>query len=759
MKSHVGLLTRPATRWVGVSMLLASAGLVGLVGMQCPPAGDGDVPGMITEDTTLETLILAAGETLTVENGAVLRVTGDSTIDGTIEALDGLLTLILEGAATINGTLKSTAGDSALGDDDSLSDQPFGINLIVGDGEVTIGEDAIFDTSGNLVVSDDETVLDMTPGEFFDQVEDVASDEMTTLVPLPPDDPAFDEASQPAPNQKIARQQSGASLPPILIQGTWPPAGVASPPGDKSVIIFRFNGNRTLNLGNWTVNGPPAPNGDDDDASANPGNAGNGGNGKNGMRLNVWNNGGPINVVGAVVFNLADGGDGGEASSVCGDATGGDGGKSGNFRMTASGGIDLTNGTLVINPGLSGNGGAATVTKGAAGAAGCPGAMGDGGEATGGNGADNNKRIYVRGNVTALANISLGFLIAGDGGAATSEACDGGPGIACCDGGPGGNAGATGGNGGGASLNVGGFPITVSTVFAGDGGTATATGGNGGPGGDCKFFDAGDGGDGGAAEATGGSGGDASNTAGPSVGGNGGDASGTGGDGGSGGDSGFGTPGAGGDLGTGTANAGPAGAGGTAGTAGEADGSDGGPGAAGGALAVRLFCLPFGFLVDGSGVVDPGPHQGPVFADDNTTEIGDVTIDLAGTTLESQLLSNSNPVDQLGLQSGAMLTIDVSSLNLTDGTEAGEIGGIRIEPLFGNGVDEANPLVVQALDANGEVLDQQNVTSLADNFANPSQAESVDVLFNLNGAVVDRFQLTTPPNSFVTLIRIYILDP
>ena len=75
-------------------------------------------------------------------------------------------------------------------------------------------------------------------------------------------------------------------------------------------------------------------------------------------------------------------------------------------------------------------------------------------------------RIFVRGNVAGVGNISIGAVTAGDGGAATATACDGGPGLPCCDGGPGGAASATGGKGGDASLNLGGSAITAVGVLA-----------------------------------------------------------------------------------------------------------------------------------------------------------------------------------------------------------------------------------------------------------------------------------------------------
>ena len=98
--------------------------------------------------------------------------------------------------------------------------------------------------------------------------------------------------------------------------------------------------------------------------------------------------------------------------------------------------------------------------KGAAAAAGCPGGSGAGAPATGGAGGANRKRLFVRGSVNGLENVTIGTLSGGAGGEATATGCDRGSGSACCDGGVGGDATATGGTGGEASLNVSGLPVT-----------------------------------------------------------------------------------------------------------------------------------------------------------------------------------------------------------------------------------------------------------------------------------------------------------
>jgi hypothetical protein len=706
-----------------------------------------DGTGDISTDVTVETLTVAAGETINVRDDAVITVTGDATVDGTLSAESSRLTLIVGGDLTLGGTLTSaSANGNDVDDTAGFTAQPTGVQVVV-NGTLTMTENTVIQTDGHIVMTDDSDVLSQTPEQLFDEVEDLSADDETlsTFVPLPPDHEDFDDGG----GQFAKSRHRAGTLPPITISGTWPNAGDPVPPGDRPVVVFRFNGNRDLDLTNWTVNSPSAPDGDD--ADPNMGTAPRPG--KNGLRLNIWNNGGPINA-NNVVFNLADGGNGGDDSSACGTATGADGGKSGNFRMTASGGINF-NGPVTINPGVSGSGGAATVTQGAAGAAGCPGADGDGADATGGRGAANTKRLRVRGTVNGLNNLTMGDLLAGDGGDATATACNGGDGIACCDGGPGGDATATGGAGGDASLNVGTLPINVGDVFGGDGGAATGTGGTGGNGGDCKFLDAGDGGDGGAATATSGAGGNASG-GGIALGGDSGDASATGGNGGNGGDSGFGTPGAGGGAGAGTATSSAAGTGSQGGTVGAAAGNPGNPGNPGGAMAVTLWCVPvLNFVMQDPGPIDPGLRMGPVLSEDESTEVGQIEIEFVDTGTEfNYQLSNEEPPN-VGIGDGR-LDIIVDSLQLADG-EAGVIGGIRVVPLLGFNISPERPLQVTAVDAEGQVLGTYNFEEIPNNVS-VTEPQALEALFEVEASVAV-FQIAVPFDAFVTIDRIYLLDP
>lgn len=708
----------------------------------------------ISADESMESFIVEAEDVVLVENNARIAIAGETRIEGLVLARTGRVTIEAMGDLTISGSIRAV--DSDLEEIDPaipLGEQPTGIVIVVGAEAATFEESAVLETNGNVVITDNAEVVDQTPEELFDEVEDVSGDDLPTLVPLPEDNPAFDTLKAVEINGDPTAQQ--AMLPPVTIGGTWPPPGAAPVPGDKPVVIARFAGPRDVNLDGWTVNGPPAPPGRDTDNSMDAGMSATGRGGRNGMRLNIRNNGGGINIVGTVTLNLTDGGAGGDATAVCASATGGDGGNAGNFRMTASGGVNLSGGMLVINPGSGGAGGNATVTAGPAGAAGCPGEAGDNSTATGGNGANNRKRLLVRGNVTSPTNIAIGPLGGGAGGMADATACDGGDGIACCDGGSGGTATARGGDGGDASLNVSGLAIATGLVTGGAGGAATTTGGAGGNGGDCKFDDGGDGADGGAATATGGMGGDAANSgSGGAAAGSGGDATATGGDGGNGGDSGLGEPGEGGSGGTATATPGAAGMGSTAGSAGTPDPADGFNGAAGGDIPIFIFCFPFNFLPTVPGPIQPGPTEGPIFADDGVTELGTLPIEFV--PMEGAQYERGRDPDHIGIWNGVLL-INAAGLSLDEG-QPGIVAGLRIEPLDAPGINENNPVIVEALNAEGQVIDTVALTSIPRNIGSTGAPETVDALFETSVSV-SAFRVVFPPNAFVTITRFYLIDP
>ncbi len=703
-------------------------------------------------EVTVESLNVAAGTSAEITNNAVVTVSGDATVDGTLFARSGRIRLRVGGNLTINGTIRAVDAEGVADDEARLADQTGGIQVLVGSGVVTIGSTAVFNASGPILITDDEALLERTPAEMFDEVEDVSADTMPTLVPLPEGNPAFGGGA-PGKVNIGPRLQDGV-LPPVTVSGVWPPGGAPPPPGDRPILILRFNGARDLNLDNWTVNGPAAPAGAAADQTADPGANAGGARGRDGLRLNIRNDGGPIRIVNNVVFNLANGGDGGAATSVCATATGGNGGNSGNARLTAAGGIDISEGTLTINPGRGGNGGEARVELGASGAAGCPGQTGRSATATGGRGGDNTKQIFVRGNVEGLANVVIGSLDGGFGGDATAFGCDGGEGDSCCDGGAGGSATATGGRGGSASLVVGDSGVASTSVTGGDGGESTAFGGNGGDGGGCKLEDGGDGGGGGKATSIAGAGGGASHDAGPATGGNGGDANSLGGEGGNGGDSGLGDPGIGGAGGVGVATAGGGGAAAAAGSAGEATPVDGEDGADGGDITVTLYCIDFRFLGEGSDSLDPGEHEAPVFDTDDTTQLGTVTVTFVDE-FGASFARSDTPVSHVGLD-GATLEIDVSSLALE--LPSGVVSGLQIAPLYGVNIAQARPLEIHAFDRLGQTIGTRAFTEIPDNQGSFDDPTPLNAEFAVEESVTT-FRIVVPPQTFVTIIRIYLVDP
>ena len=88
------------------------------------------------------------------------------------------------------------------------------------------GANSGLETTGNIIITDDETILVKTPQDYFDEVETIGTDGLPTLVPLPPDNEAFDSQTKITPLPKAAQGATG----PITVSGTWPPAGAASPP-------------------------------------------------------------------------------------------------------------------------------------------------------------------------------------------------------------------------------------------------------------------------------------------------------------------------------------------------------------------------------------------------------------------------------------------------------------------------------------------------------------------------------------------------
>lgn len=161
------------------------------------------------------------------------------------------------------------------------------------------------------------------------------------------------------------------------------------------------------------------------------------------------------------------------------------------------------------------------------------------------------------------------------------------------------------------------------------------------------------------------------------------------------------------------------------------------------------------FLNTIGGAIPPGERQGPVSDDETGERVGVIDIEFVAED-DPTYQSSDDPVPHVGIGNGT-LAIDVSSLRLESGV-AGAVAGMRIEPLSAIGISEANPLVIQAVNADGEVLDTQSLSELPNNSENPENPQGVDVAFELNEAVSE-IRNVAPPGSFVTLIRVCLLDP
>lgn len=205
-------------------------------------------------------------------------------------------------------------------------------------------------------------------------------------------------------------------------------------------------------------------------------------------------------------------------------------------------------------------------------------------------------------------------------------------------------------------------------------------------------------------------------------------------------------------------SAGTAGAGGSAtnaGADGQVDANDG-TGGADGVLdgAFTIYCIPLPFFVQPDpGAIAPGMKEGPVLDQDGITEVGRITIDfLPGDTVNYQ---RGESPDHIGIGNGMLDTL-VSSLQLAQAP--GEIGGLRIEPLQGFAIDEANPLTVQALGAGGEVLGTATFSMIPDNFGATGELQTIDALFG-DGLSIETFRIIAPDGTFITIIQVYLLDP
>ncbi len=441
-------------------------------------------------------LAVAAGEIKTVENGDILKISGNLTVDGEIMCSGGGLFIEVAGDANINGQLTCERAD-----DIPDADADSGIALVVG-GALTMGENAKLETNGHVQLLDDASLLSTTRDQFSALYGEAAQDtgEGVRVGPFITKDMAATTTSFRPDNMNKTALVKAANA----AGKDWTITGnltVDTPPRwRQQITIVKFSNLHNLTIRNFSLLGPDGSNGQDDTGQNC---AARGGNGQDALRFLV-------DVPDLKIDNfdlwLGSGGLGGNAFTrkdcFPGVATGGDGGQAGNFKLIGHDGIDIV-GAFSIYPGKAGDGGSATAWGGD----GESGKAGGDATAQGGNAENNEKAIRAQGSVNGTTLIAIDSMSGGFGGNASAYGGRGGDGLKdkSMDGGAGGNAKAVPGDGGDARIVLAGNGA-VRTPGAsdtggdagsvhdrggrgGDGsvGSATIAGGNGGQGGDGIF--------------------------------------------------------------------------------------------------------------------------------------------------------------------------------------------------------------------------------------------------------------------------------
>jgi len=448
---------------------------------------------VISADTTINgDYTVESGQRYLLRSGATLTVEGSLTIDGSMSCEDGPLRLVVHGDLSINDELRCETNASQNG-----------IRIVAGE-SVNISGDAEIVSNGSVQFAESEGLLATSDAEIEALYQDAATDTGTGPRVGPLSDEGTAVTSFPAVKSRISKSgrinifdlipSAQATSHTVVLGGriTVP----TPPPGVRQVIVFNFPTAVGAEIRNLELTGPDGRAGEDDKGN---GCTARGKDGEDAFRFLAYAGNLTVNNF---TLTMGSGGKGGDAETTkdCdpGTATGGKGGKGGNFKMVAGNEFQIT-GAFVVNPGKGGAGGAAI----AHGKDGGSSEKGGDATATGGAGADNNKKLGVEGSVAGTENVQIGSLDGGPGGDATANPGKGGDGLACKPGGPGGKGTATGGKGGDAKLILAGSAVRAqgATDSGGDGGDAKTHGGNGGKGGDCPDGAGGNGGDGGSATA------------------------------------------------------------------------------------------------------------------------------------------------------------------------------------------------------------------------------------------------------------------
>src|SRR3989344_214317 len=470
--------------WIVVALIIVAAGAIWFFTKR--------PTDVISADTTINgDYTVESGRRYLLKGGAALTVEGNLMVNGSMTCEDGPLRLVVKGDLVVNDELKCESNTAQNG------------IHIVAEQSLIIDGDAEIVSSGSVQFAESENLLADSEAELEALYQDAA----TGTGPGQRVGPLADEESvamsAPVVRAFGARVKSGGfSLLPraqatshtVVIGGRF--VIPTPPPGVRQIVVVNFPTAVGAELRNLEITGPDGRPGADDKGNSC---TARGKDGDDAFRFLAY--AGNI-TVNNFTLTMGGGGKGGDAETTkdCdpGIATGGKGGKGGNFKMIAGNQFRIT-GAFVVNPGKGGAGGAAI----AHGKDGGPSEKGGDATATGGAGADNNKKLGIEGSVAGTENVQIGSLDGGPGADATANPGKGGDGLACKPGGPGGKGTATGGKGGDAKLTLAGSAVRApgATDSGGDGGDAKTHGGNGGKGGDCPDGAGGNGGDGGSATA------------------------------------------------------------------------------------------------------------------------------------------------------------------------------------------------------------------------------------------------------------------
>ncbi len=411
-------------------------------------------PEIIFSDTVVKgDYAVEKGQRIALAEGATLTVEGNLDIEGRLSCQAGPLRVIVQGDLNVSGEIVCDDGDIQLVERKEL--------LAVSAEQIgDLYEEAAKDAGGGQRV-----------GPFKGEEEQARSDS-TNFSELNPSDVSkfsFLIKAQAASHTAVVTGKVAVGTP---------------PPGVKRIVVFNFPTAAGLQIKDLELEGPAGrPGADDKGVSC----TAKGKDGEDAFRFLAYAGNLTVNNF---TLKLGSGGKGGDAETTkdCdpGMATGGASGQSGNFKMIAGNEFKIT-GAFIIEPGKGGRGGDAVAHGKDVG----PSQKGGDATASGGKGADNNKKLGISGTVAGTEHVQIGSVVGGPGGDATANPGKGGDGLGCASpGGPGGSATASGGQGGKASLNLAGSAGRTPGGGAqedvgGDGGNADSQGGQGGEGGDC----------------------------------------------------------------------------------------------------------------------------------------------------------------------------------------------------------------------------------------------------------------------------------